>query len=329
MNMPLEITIWGQRLQGLIGPAFLLSPLALLAFRRREGRFLIATGILMAVPWFFNAGARFIMPSLVFIALALVLVLPRKLVFGCAIAQALLCLPWVVRLYADTGAWTLQGLPWRAALRGEPEEDYLRRELWEYHLAELIERHVPDRERVLDLVGVPTAYTDSTIISEWQSASGDRMRYALTIGVERGPGMFRRIEGRWPEQALTGVRLVTAGASEEQWGISEIHLNRGDERIAIEPRWKPIAKPNPWDAKFLFDENLISRWGTWEPTRPSMHAGIEFNEPVRLSGAGALCFSGNKGPRLIMKAGRPVASGRPWGGQWRPYRCRRWSFAAV
>jgi hypothetical protein len=311
MSMPLEVTVWGQRLQGLVGPAFLLSPVALWALRRREGRILVAAAILMAIPWFFNNGARFIMPSLVFIALALVLVLPRKVALACAAAQALLCLPFMVRLYADAGAWSLEGFPWRAALRVEAEEDYLRRQLWEYHLVELVNKHVPAGERVLDLVGAPTAYIDATVISDWQSASGDRMTHALQMAAESRPGAFRAIEGRWPEQPLTGVRLVNTGVSDGQWGISEIRLFRGAERVAREPQWRPIGKPNSWDAKFVFDDNLISRWGTWQAARPGMHAGIEFNEPVRLSGASAICFSGEQGGPVFYE-------GREAGGEWRP-----------
>jgi hypothetical protein len=46
--------LWGWRVQGVVGPAFLLAPIALLN----------PIAVAMTIPWWLNAGARFLMPAL-------------------------------------------------------------------------------------------------------------------------------------------------------------------------------------------------------------------------------------------------------------------------
>ena len=309
-SFPLEITMKGQRLQGLIGPLFLLAPLGLLALRRKAGRNLIAAAALMAVPYYFNIGARFAMPALVFVALALAIALPLRAILACAIAQAVLCFPAVVPFYAAPGAWTLHGFPWQAALRIEREENYLRRELWEYRLASLLRKHVHPGERVLDLVGAPTAYTDAVALSPWQSASGDRMVYALQLGVLLLPGVLAEFDGRWHQQPLTSLRVLQTATFDEQWGINEIELFRGAERVPLRGLWKPVGNPNTWEARFAFDDNLISRWGTWMPAQPHMYVGVDFGEPVQLSSARVVCLTHEQRAALVLE-------GRTPSGEWR------------
>ena len=43
-EIPVEATLRGERLTGLLGPVFLLLPFALLALKRRDGRRLLLAG---------------------------------------------------------------------------------------------------------------------------------------------------------------------------------------------------------------------------------------------------------------------------------------------
>lgn len=290
-NLPWELAVRGRRLHGMVGPVFLLAPLALLGWRKKECRWLLAAAGLLALPWLLNIGARFLMPSLAFLALALAAALPRRVALVCLAVHAVLSLPPVAAAYAEPGAWRLEGLPWRAALRLEREQDYLRRTLWEYRIAEMVREHVAAPERLLDLVGAPTAYMEVEAVAPWQSASGDRLGYALQIGRLIEEGMFSELEGRWSERELTAIRFTQTVAGPLQWGLSEVQLFRGRDRLGLQPQWRLLARPNVWEARFAFDQNWISRWGTWEAVRPGMYLGIDFGGPVRLDRARLICLT--------------------------------------
>ena len=66
----------GHRLHGIIGPTFMIAPLALLALRRRSGAVLVALALIFSLPWWMNAGARFLMPALPFLTLAICAAIP-------------------------------------------------------------------------------------------------------------------------------------------------------------------------------------------------------------------------------------------------------------
>ena len=86
-EIPMQVTVYGS-LSGLLGPVFLLSPLGLLALRRREGRQLLLAALVFGVNYFSNIAARFLIPPLPFVALAMMLALSA--VPHLAVAVALL-----------------------------------------------------------------------------------------------------------------------------------------------------------------------------------------------------------------------------------------------
>jgi hypothetical protein len=75
LQIPLELTVRGDLLQGLIGPVFLLLPIGLLAARFPQGRRMLLAGALLLAPYTQNIGARFFLPPLVFFTCALALAL--------------------------------------------------------------------------------------------------------------------------------------------------------------------------------------------------------------------------------------------------------------
>jgi hypothetical protein len=76
-QIPWAVTVQGQ-LAGVLGPVFLLAPLALLAVRRREGRQLLLAAAVFGSTYFGNIGARFLIPPLPFVALAMLLGLANR-----------------------------------------------------------------------------------------------------------------------------------------------------------------------------------------------------------------------------------------------------------
>lgn len=65
-TLPLELTIRGYKVQGLLGPVFLAVPIALFSLRYRAGRRLLLAGCISLLPYFGNIGARFLIPCLPF-----------------------------------------------------------------------------------------------------------------------------------------------------------------------------------------------------------------------------------------------------------------------
>lgn len=284
-TLPLEVTVRGHLLQGLIGPVFLLAPAALIGLRTRAGRILLAAAALMAVPWAFNLGARFVMPALAFVALAMAASLPRWAVAALALTHGVLSLPPVMAKCAAPGAWRLQGLPIRAALRIEPESEYLSRVLWEYRLAHMVNEHVSAGEKILDLVALPQAYMDAIATSPWHSAAGDRMGYALQVSANVESGVYTEYRGKWPERELSAIRVQQTGSGSDQWGVNDVQLYNGVRSVSPAADWRLIAWPNIWEAPLAFDSNRVTRWGTWEALTPEMYLGVEFSQPKSLTGA--------------------------------------------
>ena len=68
------VTVAGQ-LGGQIGPLFLLAPLALLSLRTRPGRHVLLAALIFLIPYPQNIGARFLIPVLPFVALAIAMAL--------------------------------------------------------------------------------------------------------------------------------------------------------------------------------------------------------------------------------------------------------------
>jgi hypothetical protein len=127
LQIPVQLTIRGGFVGGMLGPAFLLAPLALLSLRYRQGRRLLMAALVFAIPAYFNTGARFLIPCLSFMALALGVALAeyRGLLPAIAIFHGLACWPAVVSTYCDPWTWRINTVPVRAALRRQPEAEFI------------------------------------------------------------------------------------------------------------------------------------------------------------------------------------------------------------
>ncbi|MGH9721349.1 MAG: hypothetical protein ACRD8O_14150 [Bryobacteraceae bacterium] len=282
---PWELAVGG-KLHGLLGPVYLLLPLSLLALRRPAGRLCLAAAVLLSLPWFTNHGARFLMPALPFFALLIAAAVPPRAAWSLAAMHAILSLPPVIPLYANPHTWRLEEFPWRAALRLESEDAYLKRRLGEYEIARMLEINVPSDGRTLSLLDTPRAYIRSEALDYWQSAEAERLVDTLQVASQYANDPLFDVRAEWPEQPLTGVRLRLEGSLPGEFCVHEISFLLGEDRVHASPQWVLGAWPNRWEAPLAFDANLATRWRTWEPAPRGMFVQAVFDRSQRLSAAG-------------------------------------------
>jgi hypothetical protein len=284
VQVPWELA-FGDHLTGTFGPLLFALPLGLLALRRREGRLLWAAALLLALPWFTNTGARFLMPSVMLAALALGMSLPKPAAIAAIAIQAILCWPHVIDRWEKRYAFRLHEFPLAAALRIEPEPDYLRHHLNEYGVAKMIERGTPPDARILALVSVASAYIDRDIDVTWQSAQTDSLLDTLRLaGLYTGNVTFDW-KAAWPEQPLRALRFRIPASYDGEWDISEVQLYSGEYRISNSPQWTLSGWPNVWEGSLAFDDNLSTRWRTWQHVRAGMYLEVDLQYPQRLTSA--------------------------------------------
>ncbi len=301
-EVPLEITIGGAKLQGVIGPVFLLAPLALLALRRRNGRIVLALAAVLAVPWFFNMGTRFLMQSLPFLALAMAMAVPVTRVYILLLIQAIGCFPPLLEQYAPSYP---ELFPWRAALRLESEPHFMQRVSWDYRVAKMVEANTLAADRVFDLYGLQLALLDRDVVGSYQTATGDNLSSGFEVALLQDRGVLYDERAWFPEQPLAAVRVRQTASTEQIWSVHEIELFRGEQRVGNSRRWTLDAWPNSWEAPLGLDQNLISRWRTWQAARPGMFFELAFDRPQLLTSINVVGRSSENEPRLEIHGQRP------------------------
>ena len=294
-QIPWALTTGGQKLQGLLGPVFLLAPLSLFALRTRAGRVLLAVAAWLAIPWALNVGTRFLLPSVPWLALALASVLSQPLAVGLVILHCVLSWPAIVPLYADQYAWRLKDTPWRAALRLQVPADYLRETVGDYAVAEVVRAHVPRGERMLDLYGVPYSYAGTVPVGSLPSSEFDNLAGALELAARPETDTIYEAQARWPLDFTRALRVRLDQPPSGRWSVNEIELTCAGERMPASAYWTLDAWPNPWDAPHAVDRNDVSRWNTWQKAEPGMFVEVRFDKPIPLDGA-TVVFSRPDGP---------------------------------
>jgi hypothetical protein len=175
---PLDLTIYGAKMPGFLGPVFLLAPLSLLALRYPIGRKLLLACVIFSAPVALNPAARFLIPGLPFLALAMGIAMETSPAVLPAVAtfHTIFALPPVMPLYCADWAWRIREMPVRVALGRAPEEPYTRRYVPDYPLKELLESNTAKQQKTFSFETLPTAYVDRTIVVGYESAEGDRVR---------------------------------------------------------------------------------------------------------------------------------------------------------
>lgn len=313
-RLPWEAVVLGEHVSGLLGPLFLLTPLALLALRWRQGRQLLLAGTIMALPYATNIGTRFLIPAAPFFAFALAMVLGQFpwVLAAVAMAHAGVSLPMVVPFYSGPTAWRVDPkIPFRAAFRRESEDSFLRRKWPGYVVDRLIEANVPPGEPVFLFGATAEAYTSRRMLIGFLSAPNQTLRDMLWTPIVLGFQPTVALNFDFPKQTVRKLRVVKTGINgEEDWSIAELRVLVGGHEIPRSPRWRLTAKPNPWEIQLAFDNNPVTRWRSWQQPAIGDYVEIDFGQPQEVSGAVILC-SADYTNKLI----RLEAQGKPLGGE--------------
>jgi hypothetical protein len=313
-QIPMQVTTYGS-LAGLLGPIFLLSPLALLALRRREGRQLLLAALVFGAPYFGNISTRFLIPPLPFVALAMALVLSRvpRVLVAVALVHALISWPSVAAKYCHYDAWHLNKVPWREALRIKPEDPYLESHLPLYGAARLVERTAAPGSAVFTFTPIPDAYTSRKILVAQQSSENVKNREILWTAFTPDYQPTWRLRFVFPQQPLGALRVVQTNSGADLWSIHELRVGQADPEgtpPANRPHWRLNAHPYPWGIGDAFDGNPITFWKCGEPLRPGQFVEVDFNGVEQADSVSIETSPNQWGIRLKLE-------GRDANGQWK------------
>ena len=279
-QIPMEVAVDGS-LSGLVGPVFLLSPVALLALWNRQGRRLLAAAVVFGAFYFSNIGSRFLIPVLPYLALVMMLALVRvpALAVAVAVVHSVISWPAVIPRYSQPGAWRLNSIPWRAALRIEPEEEYLERRLPNYGVARMVERTTPPGATIFAFSAPPEAYTSRKILVAYQSA-GNRVAGGI-LWTAYVPAAAPTMEMRFsfPRQALQVLRVTQTNRGADLWHIHELRVYDGPNEIPRGPEWRARAHPYSWGIEQAFDNSLVTFWMCGEAIAPGQWVEVDFGRP--------------------------------------------------
>ena len=285
-EIPRELTLGGPKLPDNLGPVYLLLPIALAGVIWPESRFLLMAGAAMAVGYTGNKSARFLIPAVPFLAMAMMFAisrLPRAAPLLAIIGLLQLGTSWppvAVRLnFARTAAPGLGDTSWGVALRRVPEEQYLN-QLDEYVSARLIERYVPEGETVLTIFdGTMQSYTTRLLLRDWHSADGEKALdwiYSHENSAQEGRFVWR---AWFPETEVREIRLTQTSRNDAIWSVAEIRLFDGAKPVPAGPDRHWSATPNRWDSQLAGDGDEATRWRSWEAMRPGMQIAVRLDRP--------------------------------------------------
>lgn len=216
----LELTVKGGQLQGVVGPLFLLAPLAFLGSWR-----VALAGVYFALPWTQNIGTRFLIPALPFFAYALSLLLAR-IPWGAvlaAIAHAVSVWPPVLTMYCTPWCWRLEEFPWRAALRIEPEEAYIARRIPEtYPIVQMINERTAPGTRVYTALPLPDAYCARTVLLDYTSGLSNGVRDGFKKGPAEARQALRAAQVRYVLLHRDEPNAKAVDGNEAAWGFRKI-----------------------------------------------------------------------------------------------------------
>ncbi len=275
-DIPMEVTVRGERLQSVLGPVFLLAPLALIALRWPAGRQLLIAAAVFLIPYFGNIGTRFLMPSVPFVALglgmALELWLPAAVLV--IVAHAVLSWPAVIPRYSGQYAWRLEHMNWKAALRRIPESEFLRSVVPDYEMGLILDQKVSPSEPVLSPSMGNQTYHSREILVPYESVFNNQLYDVLFRAVSPGMETTARHWYTFPERRTRHLRLVL-DRSGGQWVIGEIRVYSRGHELPRDPRWRLRASVNPWYVQRAFDNSPITVWKSDHEAQRGMYIDID------------------------------------------------------
>jgi hypothetical protein len=277
-QIPLQVTVQGDHVEGFLGPLFLLAPLALLALRVREGRQLLLAAAVFGAAYFSNIGTRFLIPLVPFVSLALALVAANIpwLLLALVIVHGIASLPPVYDLYCSPGTFRIAEVPVKAALRLQPEDAYLSQDP-EYNVVRMIGATVPPNQPIFAISQGGQSYLQRELLIGYESASNEVLQDILWTPVVRSAQPTRILKFDFPPRELRKLRVVqTAGVPDHQWSMAELRIFDGGVELPRDPAWRLTAHPNPWEVQLAFDNSPVTRWRSWQPAEPGMYVEVDF-----------------------------------------------------
>ncbi|MEN6605375.1 MAG: glycosyltransferase family 39 protein [Bryobacteraceae bacterium] len=278
-QMPLELTVRGGALGGLLGPLFLLAPLGLAAVRYPAGRRVLLAALLFASTYFTNVGTRFLIPALPFVSLAMAMAVAQLpwLALALVVAHGVLSWPPEINKYCTDYAWRLNRILYRQALRIVPEEKWLTEKAPQYEMARMVEGSTAPDAVILAFNQIAESYTTRKIMVSFQAATNRVLADMLWIGFAPDLAPTWHHTFRFPARQVRRVRLVqTAGNAPDLWSVSEVRFLANEKELPRAAAWRVRADPNPWDVQMAFDNSPATRWRSWRKIEPGMFIETDF-----------------------------------------------------
>jgi hypothetical protein len=183
-ELPMQVTVFGGKVAGILGPIFLLAPVGLLAARSAMGRQVLLAALVFALHYPAHLETRFLIPALPFVSLAMAMALdswPATLA-ATALLHWALCLPYIEKKYTDRYVEILEGR-WSETLRIRPEEDTLAQRTDGYAMGRFINETLPENARIFQIGGMARAYINRVIDGYYEGALNEKLYYAFFSGV--------------------------------------------------------------------------------------------------------------------------------------------------
>ena len=281
-RVPWELA-FGGHLGGIYGPLLFLLPVGLLALGRRAAQWCLAGAAVLSIAWMLNTGARFLMPAAVLAMFAVAMALPRPLVWAAITLEAVACWPQALDVWHPP-YFRLHEFPWRAALRLEPEDEYLRSHLPDYSIARMVESSTPPNGRIFSLPSVAAAYLPRDVLVRWHSAEGEQIFHGFLMAFDGANDWAFDWKAAWASRPLAALRFRMPADNRMNFDLGEVELWSGGARLFARPQWALRAWPNIWDAPLAFDGLRTTVWNSWQPARKGMFLEVDLDRPQLLTG---------------------------------------------
>ncbi len=286
-ELPLQVTLHGDRSQGIIGPVFLLAPIAVFALGSPIGRQLVIGFLVFLLPYFGNIGTRFLFPCLPMLCLAICSVLQswRGALLPVLILQFCVCIPRMIGKYAPAarGPDGLYVIRWNETFRKPSEDSILRERLYGYDMARYIDQCLPTNARIFQFGGVPGAYLRQSMDEFYEGAQNEKTTSMLWSGAYPDLRPTEEHTFQFPATRLKAIRLEQTGTDKEElWTISEVKLYQGEQQRQRSSAWKLTSSSFSWDIGLAFDSNFVTVWKSWERITPGMFVQADFGQPITL-----------------------------------------------